>query len=125
MWPPMSAQETIASLQPRSDRPGAAAPVPAPAAFGTVRQGLLRELSEQAVLEVVFRDGPITRPEIAERTGLSKPTVSQAVARLERDGLVHPDGQRRGSPGRVATLYSVNRQAGFVVGVDVGSTRVR
>ena len=40
------------------------------------RLGLLRELGEQAVLETIFRRGPITRPEIASATGLSKPTVS-------------------------------------------------
>lgn len=108
-----------------SPESGSAGQPPASPGPGVIHHGLLRELSEQAVLEAVFRHGPITRPQIAERTGLSKPTVSQAVARLERSGLVHPDGQRRGMPGRVATLYSVDRQVGFVVGVDVGGTRVR
>jgi predicted NBD/HSP70 family sugar kinase len=92
---------------------------------GRINHGLLRQLTEQAVLEAVFRHGPITRPQIAGQTGLSKPTVSQAVARLERSGLVHQVGHRRGMPGRVATLYSVNQQMGFVVGVDVGGSRVR
>jgi hypothetical protein len=32
---------------------------------------MLRELNEQAVLETIFREGPITRPELATRTGLS------------------------------------------------------
>src|SRR5437588_9263715 len=45
------------------------------------RLSLLRELGEQAVLETIFRTGPITRPEIAAATNLSKPTVSAAVSR--------------------------------------------
>ena len=51
------------------------------------RLSLLRELGEQAVLETIFRRGPITRPEIAAATELSKPTVSAAVSRLEQSGL--------------------------------------
>ena len=46
------------------------------------RLSLLRELGEQAVLETIFRRGPITRPEIATATNLSKPTVSASVRRL-------------------------------------------
>ncbi len=121
----MEAQRGGAPRGATSSRPSDDGPVPASPGPGVIHHGLLRELSEQAVLEAVFRHGPIARPQIAERTGLSKPTVSQAVARLERIGLVHQDGKRRGMPGRVATLYSVDRQVGFVVGVDVGGTRVR
>src|SRR5690625_2222353 len=35
------------------------------------------------------------RARIAERLGHSGPTVSQTVARMERDGLLHLDPQRR------------------------------
>jgi predicted NBD/HSP70 family sugar kinase len=115
----------MATQRATSSAPGRAGPPAASAPPGSVNHGLLRELSEQAVLESVFRHGPISRAQIAELTGLSKPTVSQAMARLEREGLVHQSGQRRGMPGRVATLYSVDRQVGFVIGVDVGGTRVR
>src|SRR5262245_21168899 len=89
------------------------------------RLNLLRELSEQAVLETIFRDGPITRPEIATRTSLSKPTVSEAVSRLVSARLVHPTGERSGRRGRAPMAYAVNRAAGFVVGVDVGGTNLR
>src|SRR4051794_25344898 len=86
---------------------------------------LLRELSEQAVLETVFRDGPVTRPEIAARTGLSKPTVSEAVRRLEEAGFVRKAGARPGRRGRTPVSYAVDDAAGFVVGVDIGGTNLR
>src|SRR3954468_12740830 len=70
-----------------------------------VRPSLLRERSEQAVLEVVFREGPITRPEIAARTNLSKPTVSAVVDRLEKADLVHATGERPGRRGRKPMAY--------------------
>lgn len=89
------------------------------------RLSLLRELGEQAVLETIFRKGPITRPEIAAATSLSKPTVSAAVSRLEQGGLVRADGTRAGQRGRKPVSYVVSSRAGFVVGADIGGSNVR
>ena len=89
------------------------------------RLSLLRELGEQAVLETIFRRGPITRPEIAGATNLSKPTVSAAVSRLEQGGLVRAAGRRAGQRGRNPIAYVVSARAGFVVGADIGGTNVR
>lgn len=89
------------------------------------RLNLRRELSDQAVLEVIFREGPITRPEIAARTGLSKPTVSEAVRRLESARLVRSAGQRTGRLGRTPVSYAVDDGAGFVVGLDIGGVNLR
>lgn len=86
---------------------------------------LLRELGEQAVLEAIFSRGPITRPQIAADTGLSKPTVSAAVTRLERAGLVRADGTRAGPRGRQPVAYVVSARAGFVLGADIGGTNLR
>jgi predicted NBD/HSP70 family sugar kinase len=89
------------------------------------RQSLLRELGEQAVLETIFRRGPITRPEIAAATNLSKPTVSAAVSRLEQGGLVRAAGTLAGPRGRKPVAYVVSSRAGFVVGGDIGGSNVR
>jgi predicted NBD/HSP70 family sugar kinase len=86
---------------------------------------MLRELGEQAVLETIFREGPITRPEIATATTLSKPTVSAAVSRLEQAGLVLAAGMRPGQRGRKPVAYVVSNRAGFVLGGDIGGTNVR
>jgi len=89
------------------------------------RLRLLRELGEQAVLETIFRRGPITRPEIAAATKLSKPTVSAAVNRLEQGGLVRAAGTRAGQRGRKPVSYVVSSRAGFVVGGDIGGSNLR
>lgn len=80
---------------------------------------LLRRVTEQSVLEAVFREGPITRPEIAQLTGLTKPTVSQAVASLKREGMVRDCGRRRGKLGPVANLYSVVSDKSHVLAVEI------
>src|SRR5437764_1488799 len=95
------------------------------AAVADSRLSLLRELGEQAVLETIFRKGPITRPEIAAATNLSKPTVSAAVNRLEQGGLVRAAGHRAGQRGRNPVAYVVSPRAGFVVGADIGGSNVR
>ena len=89
------------------------------------RLSLLRELGEQAVLETIFRRGPITRPEIAIATELSKPTVSAAVSRLEQSGLIRSTGRRTGQRGRNPVAYMVSKQVGFVVGSDIGGSNLR
>ncbi len=92
---------------------------------GAARSTLVRELNEQAVLETIFREGPITRPELAGRTGLSRPAVSAAVRRLEQAGLVGTAGARDGRRGRKPMSYVVSDRAGFVVGIDLGGANIR
>src|SRR3954454_17955447 len=97
----------------------------APTLRSSPRPDLLRELSEQEVLETIFQEGPITRPEIAARMNLSKPTVSAAVRRLEQADLVHTAGPREGRRGRKPMSYVVSNRASFVVSLDIGGTNVR
>ena len=65
-----------------------------------------------------------TRPRLAAACALSKPTVSAAMAVLEKAGLVERDGTAHGSTGRSAAVYRLSREAGYVVAVDRGSTQV-
>jgi predicted NBD/HSP70 family sugar kinase len=91
---------------------------------GTPR--LLRAMNERVLLEHLRRHGPLSRAQLARETGLSKPTVSQALANLERVGLARPVGQV--SPeggGRQAVLYESDPTAGYVVGIDIGRSWVR
>lgn len=88
-------------------------------------RSLVRHLNEQRVLDAVFREGPVSRVELAELNRLSKPTISALVSRLLQADLVRESGLRSGSLGRNARLYEVNRHAGHVVAVDLGGTKVR
>ncbi|MEU8227326.1 ROK family transcriptional regulator [Kribbella sp. NPDC048915] len=92
---------------------------------GGARPQLIREINEQVLLDHIRRSGPLSRTELAGRTGLSKPTVSATLAALERTGLVHVTGQRTGVPGPAASLYEVRPEAGFVLGLDVGREYLR
>jgi predicted NBD/HSP70 family sugar kinase len=77
------------------------------------------------VLERLRRGGPITRPRLAEETGLSQPTVGAILVTLERAGLVRRVGPSSPSRGRSALLFEETPGDGHVVGVDVGHSWLR
>ena len=84
---------------------------------GTPR--LLRELNDRAALELLLTDGPMTRAQVGERTGLSKVTASQLLSRLEGRGLVEAVGEQAGGPGPNAALYAVVPSIAYVAGLHV------
>jgi predicted NBD/HSP70 family sugar kinase len=85
---------------------------------------LLRELNDRAALELLLAEGPLTRAQISERTGVSKVTVSQMLARLEDRGLVMIAGEQAGGRGPNAALYSVVPSSAYVAGLYVESDLV-
>jgi predicted NBD/HSP70 family sugar kinase len=85
---------------------------------------LLRELNDRAALELLLAEGPLTRAQLSERTGVSKVTVSQMLARLEDRGLVMVVGEQAGGRGPNAALYSVVRSSAYVAGLYVESDLV-
>jgi predicted NBD/HSP70 family sugar kinase len=89
------------------------------------RPQLLRALNEQLLLQHIRQLGRCSRAELARVSGLSKPTVSLALANVERSGLVREAGQRTGMPGRSAVLYEVRPEAGYVLGLDIGRQYLR
>lgn len=85
----------------------------------------MRELNQRAVLDRLRAEGPATRPNIARDTGLSKPTVGQALLDLEQHGLVRTVGRTFAGPGRSAVVYEANPMAAHVLGIDIGRELVR
>jgi predicted NBD/HSP70 family sugar kinase len=93
--------------------------------FSSGTPSLLRALNERTALELIRAMGPVSRAQIARHTGMSKPTVSQALAALESAKLVRGAGRSSGGRGATALLYELNPHAGWVVGIDVGRAWVR
>ena len=78
---------------------------------------LLRELNDQAALDLLLSGGTLTRSQISEYTGVSKVTVSQVLTRLEERGLVAVVGEQAGNRGPNAALYSVVPSSAYVAGL--------
>ncbi|MBV2356509.1 ROK family transcriptional regulator [Streptomyces sp. J2-1] len=90
---------------------------------GTPR--VLRAMNDRAALDLLLAHGPLSRTRIGKLTGLSKPTASQLLARLEAAGLVLVTGTSEGRPGPSAQLYAVNPRAAYAAGLDVTPQRIR
>ncbi|MFJ7340019.1 ROK family protein [Streptomyces sp. NPDC101110] len=89
---------------------------------GTPR--VLRAMNDRAALDLLLEHGQLSRTRIGKLTGLSKPTASQLLARLEAAGLVLATGTTEGRPGPSAQLYEVNPAAGYAAGLDVTPQRI-
>ncbi|MCX4509026.1 ROK family transcriptional regulator [Streptomyces sp. NBC_01619] len=90
---------------------------------GTPR--VLRAMNDRAALDLLLEHGPLSRTRIGKLTGLSKPTASQLLARLEAAGLVVATGTTEGRPGPNAQLYTINARTAFAAGLDVTPQRIR
>ncbi|MFC1412576.1 ROK family protein [Streptacidiphilus sp. N1-12] len=85
----------------------------------------LRSNNEWLLLERLRTAGPASRAQLARDSGLSKPTVSTALAALEQAGLVREAGTVAPDRGRIAVLYEADPSAGYVLGVDIGRAWLR
>lgn len=80
---------------------------------------MLREINDRAAIEVLLREGPLTRAELELAIGLSKPATAQLLTRLEQDNLVMKAGVRGGGRGPRAQLWAANGSLAFVAAVDL------
>ncbi len=79
-----------------------------------------RAHNERLVLGTIYDRGPISRAEVARRTGLTRTTVSDLVAGLLRDGLTHEMGRGPSTGGKAPILLEVTDDARHLVGLDLG-----
>ena len=84
-----------------------------------------REHNEQLVLATIYDDGPVSRAEVARRTGLTRTTVSDVVERLLHGELAREVGRGPSTGGKAPILLQVPDDARLLVGVDLGDAVFR
>ncbi|MGA5293662.1 ROK family transcriptional regulator [Streptomyces koyangensis] len=89
----------------------------------TVRD--LRRGNRAAVLQRLYFQGPMSRQALGPATGLSSGSISNVVTELAAEGLVEEAGHVESDGGRPRTLLRVAPRAGYLIGIDIGETRVR
>ncbi len=80
---------------------------------------LLRAMNESATLALLLERGTLTRAELRELTGLSKPTTSDVLRTLTDSGFAMVIGHTSGGPGPNAEIYAINPAAAHVVALSV------
>jgi predicted NBD/HSP70 family sugar kinase len=72
------------------------------------------------VLRALYDLGPISRADIARLTGLTRTSVGDLVADLERDGLAEDVGRGPSTGGKQPTLVALKDDARTVITLDLG-----
>lgn len=83
-------------------------------------QALVRELNTAVVMDSIRLHAPISRAEIATRTGLNRSTVTLIINELIDRGFVQETIRRDPTIGRPGTLLTFNPSGGFAIGVEIG-----
>ena len=79
-----------------------------------------RAHNQGLVLRTLFDHGPVSRAEVARRTGLTRTTVSDVVSEFLGHGLAEEVGRGPSSGGKAPILVRVVDDARYVVGADLG-----
>ena len=86
-----------------------------------VNAQLIKKLNEVRILNLVRYEGPISRIELANKTGISKVAVSEIIRRLDDAGFILEIGKgtstKRG--GKRPTMIKINPENGYVFGIEI------
>ncbi len=87
-------------------------------------QSSMKHENKRLVLQQIIAEEPISRADLSKRCGLNKATVSSLVAELMDDSLVKEAGIGESSGGRRPVLLYFSREAGYALGLNVGTGTV-
>ena len=73
-----------------------------------------------SILELIRRNGPITRADISKVTDLNIVTVSNYINSYIEKGLVSEGGMEASTGGRKPTLVKLNDDSACAIGIDLG-----
>ena len=88
------------------------------------RMSLATATSRGLVLDLIRMHGPISRVELAERTGLTQATMSNVVRQLLIDGLVLEAGRGESTGGKPRVLLGINPASRFAIGIQLGADTI-
>lgn len=82
---------------------------------------LIRDINKQLVLELIQKNGPISRAAISKELGLTKATISAIVQVLLDNHLVLEIGSDDTKKGRKPILLQFNKTCGYVISIDLST----
>ncbi|MEP3331547.1 ROK family transcriptional regulator [Sedimentitalea sp.] len=85
-----------------------------------VNQSGLRNHNERLILSILQFDRAVPAADLARRTGLSKPTVSTILRKLETEELVRRGEPVRGKIGKPSIPLELNPDGVFSIGLKIG-----
>ena len=86
----------------------------------TADQAMVRQINLSLIMHTLWKDSPISRARLSQKTQLNKTTVSDLVNELNEYGFVRETGMKSSGTGRPATLLTLNPAAGYIVSCEIG-----
>ncbi|ARI76136.1 ROK family transcriptional regulator [Halobacillus mangrovi] len=86
---------------------------------------LMKSMNRSIILNMIRKQGPISRADIAKQSRLTPPTVSNIVKELINTKFVIETTQGTSKGGRKPTLLEINVDYFYVLGIDVGTTSMK
>ena len=80
--------------------------------------------NDRTAFRLLLAHGPLSRSQLGELSGRSKPTAGQMIARLERAGLIAPSGEVMGARGPHAVAYGVRHDILTGVAISILEDRI-
>jgi len=80
--------------------------------------------NQRVTLHAVRVNGPVTRTDLAHRTGLTAAAIANITNRLLKDQLILNAGRLRGARGQPASKFVVNPDSRFSIGLNVDRDHV-
>ena len=90
----------------------------------TLTTNEMHAINRSAILDVIRRLGPISRPSIAQRLELSLPTVIRTIDELTEENMVVQTAEKESTGGRKRPLLKINSEVFAIIGVDLGGTSI-
>src|SRR5690625_4867691 len=75
----------------------------------TTSNQILKSINQQKVMRLIFTEGPISRVELAEKTGLTQQTITNIVKRLLSEELALEQSPVANARGRNLMAHVINR----------------
>lgn len=91
----------------------------------TNKRQLVSLHNKAVVLNLIYwsKNG-ISRTQLYEKTDIRPTTISRLTSELLSEGLIRVCGYAQSTGGRRQELLSINRKAGYVIGIDIGAAEI-
>lgn len=76
------------------------------------------------ILKTIIEKGSLTISDLSRYITLSIPTITKMIGEMVETGLLYESGKSDNHGARKASLFDINHQAGYFIGIDVKKNKV-
>lgn len=89
--------------------------------MNVINQSDLRDINTGLIMRMLLEQAPISRRDLARRSGLAPSTVTSIVAGLQQDHFIRECGWATSKSGRRPILLEIDSTGGYFIGVELNS----